>query len=151
MVVTTLSLRFGEHVKAEPAEPLGDVRRQEGLLGVLCLTPRFARARRLRGGPFPGGGHVPDWHSMWLGRRTLARDPSAFEIEAFFSASRTPNGVLSKIAGVLRRFVAHSSCRGPGSTRSQQNHGLSVPNQIQNPPRKPPVTRNRSIRRINML
>jgi hypothetical protein len=47
---------------------------------------------------------MQDWHSTCLGRRTLPRDLSAFEIEAFFNFSASPmlHGVLSKIGEVLR-------------------------------------------------
>ncbi len=52
---------------------------------------------------------MQDWHSTCLGRRTLPRDLSAFEIEAS-SISPTLNGVLSKIGAVLRSS-SHWRCR----------------------------------------
>jgi hypothetical protein len=61
---------------------------------------------------------MQDWHSTCLGQRTLPRDLSAFEIEAFFKTSPTLNGVLSKIGGpalklAADRFPAHDRAPPP--------------------------------------
>jgi len=39
---------------------------------------------------------MQDWHSTCLGRRTLPRDLSAFEIEAFFNFSNAERGVIEE-------------------------------------------------------
>src|SRR5258708_2119432 len=48
-------------------------------------------------GPIHGGSaHMQDWHATCLGRRTLPRDLSAFEIEAFFNFSDAERGVIEE-------------------------------------------------------
>src|ERR1039458_4403026 len=50
-------------------------------------------------GRFTEGRQMPDWHSMCLGRRTLPRDLSAFEIEAFFNFSDAERRVIEDRRG----------------------------------------------------
>jgi len=40
---------------------------------------------------------MQDWHSTCLGRRTLPRDLSAFEIEAFFKFSDAQRRALVRV------------------------------------------------------
>ena len=42
---------------------------------------------------------MQDWHSTCLGRRTLPRDLSAFEIEAFFNFSEAERRVIEDRRG----------------------------------------------------
>ena len=50
-------------------------------------------------GRFTEGRQMPDWHSTCLGRRTLPRDLSAFEIEAFFNFSDAERRVIEDRRG----------------------------------------------------
>jgi hypothetical protein len=50
---------------------------------------------------------MQDWHSTCLGRRTLPRDLSAFEIEAFFHFSEVERRVIEDRRGpALKRALA---------------------------------------------
>jgi hypothetical protein len=48
---------------------------------------------------FTKGRHMQDWHSTCLGRRTLPRDLSGFEIEAFFNFSDAERRVIDDRRG----------------------------------------------------
>src|ERR1700735_5560805 len=50
-------------------------------------------------GRFTEGRQMQDWHSTCLGRRTLPRDLSAFEIEAFFNFSDAERRVIEDRRG----------------------------------------------------
>jgi hypothetical protein len=46
--------------------------------------------------------NMNDWQSTWLGRRSLPRDLSGFEIEAFFNFSDDERRVIEERRGPAR-------------------------------------------------
>jgi hypothetical protein len=78
------------------------------------------------------GRQMQDWHSTCLGRRTLPRDLSAFEIEAFFNFTDAERRVIEDRRGralklALALQIGRSRSHLPDATVSCLLDNFSLP------------------------